>query len=84
VSGSLCPLVVHSDYNYIIASIWKKSAACFYCQLAAFIADLFYTFYLVKNHQIANISTTTEAKEKNIFGILRILQMFDLIKNNHI
>jgi hypothetical protein len=42
----------------------------------------------VKNHKIANNSTTTKAREKNkrIFGILRILEIFDAcltqFKNN--
>jgi hypothetical protein len=32
--------------------------------VAAWVADMFYYFYLVKNHKIANNSTNTEAREK--------------------
>jgi hypothetical protein len=39
---------------------------------------MFYNFYLVKNHKIANNSATTEGREKNrpILGIHRILLMY--------
>ncbi len=40
-----------------------KSAACFCCQVAACVTDMFCNFYLVKNHKIANNSTTTKARE---------------------
>jgi hypothetical protein len=55
-----------------------KSAASFYCQVAALVKDMFCNFYYVKNHKIAYNSATTEAREKNkhIFGILRILEFF--------
>ena len=54
------------------------SAASFCHQMAALVPDIFCNFYIVKNHKIANNSATTEAREKNkdIFGILRILENF--------
>ncbi len=42
-----------------------KSAAEFFCQVAAWVRDMLCNFYLVKGHKIANDSTTTEAREKN-------------------
>jgi hypothetical protein len=33
-------------------------------QVAALVLDMFYNFYLVKNHKIVNNSPTTEAREK--------------------
>jgi hypothetical protein len=46
--------------------------------VAAFFPEMFCKFYLVKNHKIANNSATTDAREKNkqLFGILRILEKF--------
>ncbi len=41
-----------------------ESAANFCHQVAAWFPDLFSNFYLVKNHKIANNSTTTKAREK--------------------
>jgi hypothetical protein len=41
-----------------------KSAASFCRQVAAWFPDMFSKFYLVKNHKIANNSTTAEAREK--------------------
>jgi hypothetical protein len=32
--------------------------------MAAWVQDLFFNFYTVKNHQSANNSTNTEAREK--------------------
>jgi hypothetical protein len=40
------------------------SAVSFCRQVAALVTDIFYNFYLVKNHKIANNSATTEAREK--------------------
>jgi hypothetical protein len=40
------------------------SAASFCHQVAALVPDMFCNFYLVKNHNIANNSATTEAGEK--------------------
>ncbi len=56
-----------------------KSAASFCHQVVELGPDMFCDFYLVNIHKIANISTTTRAREKNKyrFGILRIA-----IKNN--
>jgi len=50
------------------------SAASFCCQVATLVQDIFYNFYIVKNHKIAKNSATTEDREKNKhkFGILRI------------
>jgi len=33
-------------------------------QVAAWVPDIFYNFYLMKNHKIANNLVTTEAREK--------------------
>jgi hypothetical protein len=41
-----------------------KSAASFCRQVAAWFPNMFCNFYLVKNHKIANNSTTTKAREK--------------------
>ncbi len=41
-----------------------KSAASFYHQVAALVPAMFWNFYLVKNHKIADNSATTEAREK--------------------
>ncbi len=41
-----------------------KSAAGFCRQAAVWVADRFCSFHLAKNHKIANISTTTKAREK--------------------
>jgi hypothetical protein len=40
------------------------SAASFCHQVAALVPNMFCSFYLVKNHKIANNSATTETKEK--------------------
>jgi hypothetical protein len=60
------------------APTFGKSAASFYHQVAAWIPDMFWIFYLVKNHKIANNSTTAEDREKNghKFRTQRILEMF--------
>jgi hypothetical protein len=46
-----------------------ESAASFCHQLAALFPDMFCDFYLVKNHKIAENSTTTEAREKISAGL---------------
>jgi hypothetical protein len=52
-----------------------KSAASFCRQVAARFPDMFCNFYLMENHKIAKNSTTTEArKNKQRFGLLRILK----------
>ncbi len=58
-----------SQYNLNKA----KSAAKYCHQLAAWVPDMFWNFYLLKSHSIANNSATTEAREKNkrTFGILK-------------
>jgi hypothetical protein len=40
------------------------SAASFCRQVAALVPNMFCYFYVMKNHKIANNSTTTEAREK--------------------
>jgi hypothetical protein len=40
-----------------------KSAANFYCWVAAWFPDLFCNFYLVKNHKHVYNSATTEARK---------------------
>jgi hypothetical protein len=51
-----------------------KSTASFCRQVAVRVPTMFCKFYLVKNHNIANNSATTE--NKRIFGILRLLEIF--------
>ncbi len=41
-----------------------KSASSFCRQVAAWFPDMFYHFYLVKNHKIAKNPTTIKAREK--------------------
>jgi hypothetical protein len=41
-----------------------KSAASFCHQLAAWFPDMLCNFYLLKNHKIANNSTTNNANKK--------------------
>jgi hypothetical protein len=56
-----------------------KSAASFCRQVAAWFPDMFCNFYVVKNHKIAKNSAMTKAGEKkHRFGILRILEFFDV------
>jgi hypothetical protein len=48
-------------------------------QVAAWVSYMFYNFYLMKNHKIAHNSTTTTArKTKHKFGILKILEIFEI------
>jgi hypothetical protein len=44
--------------------------------VAAWVPDMFYNFYLEKNHKIVNNSTATEAREK-IITDLESLEFFD-------
>jgi hypothetical protein len=48
--------------------------------VAALYPNIFCNFYSVKHHKTAKNSTTTKAIEKNKhrFGILRILEIFDV------
>jgi hypothetical protein len=41
-----------------------KSAARFYCKVAALVPDMFCDFYLAKNHKIIKNSAITETREK--------------------
>jgi len=50
------PLVLFIHFNV------GKSAASFCHQVATLVPDMFCSFYLVKNHKIANNSETTEAR----------------------
>ncbi len=55
-----------------------KLTASFCRQVAVFLPAMFCNFYLVKNHKIAyNLATTEARKNKQIFEILRILEIFD-------
>jgi hypothetical protein len=68
------------SYKY---SNWDKLAASFCCQVPASVADMFCNFYFVKNQEIANNSTTPEAREKistvwnPLNFIIKNLRMFD-------
>ncbi len=56
-----------------------KSAAKFCRQLAARVQVMFWNFYLLKSHKIANNASTTESrKNKHSSGILKnFLMCFD-------
>jgi hypothetical protein len=56
----------------------RKSVASFYRQVAAWVPDMFCSFYLVKNHKISKNSSTTKAREKisTDLGSLEILGFF--------
>jgi hypothetical protein len=41
-----------------------KTAASFWCQVAAWVTDMFWNFYFVKKYKIAKNSKTTKAREK--------------------
>jgi hypothetical protein len=65
-----------------------KSATSFCCEVAALVPDMCCKCYSVKNHKIDKNSTTTKArKNKQVFEIIRILELFDVcltkFKNNH-
>jgi hypothetical protein len=49
------------------------SAASFCRQVAALVPDMFFYFYVMKHHKIANNSTTIEARE-NIRTYLKSLE----------
>ncbi len=42
----------------------EKSAARFYCQVAAWVPKMFRNFYLAKSHKIASSRAATEARVK--------------------
>jgi hypothetical protein len=48
----------------LISPHYDKSTASFCHQVAAWVSDMFCNFYLVKNHKIANNSTTNKARLK--------------------
>jgi hypothetical protein len=65
-----------------------KSVAIFSQQVAAWAPDMLHCLYFMKNHKIANNTTTKEAREKISTEprICRILEIFDIsfteFKNN--
>jgi hypothetical protein len=61
---SNCRLLALSE-NGRLGWNWDKSVASFCRQLAARVPGAFYNFYSVKNHTIANNSTTAKGR-KNI------------------
>ncbi len=69
---------------------YDKSAASLYRKVAAWVLDIFCNFYLVKNHKIANDSTTAQARGNvHRFRILRNLEKkidagLTKLKNNQI
>jgi hypothetical protein len=67
--------------------IRDKSAATFCHQAAAWVPNMLCDFYFAKNHEIANNSTTTKAREK-ISTDLEYKKFFDIglakFENNQI
>jgi hypothetical protein len=60
-----------------------KSAACFCHQVAAWVPDMFSNFYFMKNHNIAKTKQPLKLeKNKHSFGILGILEFFDIYLTN--
>ncbi len=57
-----------------------KSAASFCLQVAAWVSDMLYNFYFVKNHKIADDSRTTKAREKNSTDLesIELKEFFDV------
>ncbi len=57
-----------------------SSVVSFCSQVAAWVPDMFCSFYLAKHHKIANNSTTTEAKEKisKYWESLELQKYFDV------
>jgi hypothetical protein len=54
-------------------------AASFSHQVATWVPDMVCDFYLGKSHKIANNSANTKArKNKQRFGIVKILELFDI------
>jgi hypothetical protein len=61
-----CPLYC-SYFPELKQTAWLNegnSAASFCSQVAVLVPDMFFIFYLVKNHKIAKDSTITNAREK--------------------
>ncbi len=54
-----------SYYSLLEAILFNqdKSAALSSCQVLAWVPDMFFGFYLVKNHRITHNSTTTETQK---------------------
>jgi hypothetical protein len=65
----------------MILTIRNKSGASFCHQVAARVQVMLCDFYSMENHNIENNSTTTKAREKNRFGIIRILEFLYLWLN---
>ncbi len=63
----------------IILTNENKLVARLCCQVAAWVTDMFCSFYLAKSHKIVNISATAKAREKiSSFLILRQLEILDV------
>jgi hypothetical protein len=71
-------LLLSSCEKSVLSLSEGKSADSFCQQEAAMVTAMFFNFYVVKNHKIADNSATPKARENNkhIFGILRILEIF--------
>ncbi len=71
-----------------VSKLWPlgKSAASFCHQAAAWVPDMFWNFYLMKNYKIANISATTWVREKisTYLESLKIDVYLTKFKNNKI
>ncbi len=63
----------------LISPHYDKSTASFCHQVAAWVSDMFCNFYFVKNHKIANNSTTNKARLK-ISSYLESLEFQKCIK----
>jgi len=76
----LQPQIEISQFTQFLQNkiLGTESAARFCRQVAAWVPDVFCNFYLVKNYEIAQNSTTTKAREKNkhIFEIFPIFLVY--------
>jgi hypothetical protein len=59
IRRSLKKTLLSSKYFF-----YPMPAARFCLQVAAWVCDMFFIFYLVKSHKIISDSTTNEAREK--------------------
>jgi hypothetical protein len=68
------------NWQLMIYPYKGTSGASFCHQVAALVPDMFYNFYLVKNHKIANNSATIEAREKITTHLesLKFQKIFDV------
>jgi hypothetical protein len=69
------------ELNLSVSASFKPNegilAASFCPQVAASVPDMFCNFYLVKNHKIANSSTTTVAS-KRMSAYLESIEFYDI------